>query len=101
MAWVIIVKCYSFFPLPARLNNVVINDCHWSACQISRDASSTALSESEEVGSKLVLQINRRLAEFKQELDYKRVYFEDLEYLHMEILHLKGLPTVRSAFDED
>ncbi|CAI9105495.1 OLC1v1004426C1 [Oldenlandia corymbosa var. corymbosa] len=69
-----------------RLNNTVINSHRWSA---------TVLSDKEEDGdnSKLVLQLNNRVADLWSHLMTQKMWLEDLEYLHMGILHLQGLPT--------
>lgn len=47
----------------------------------------------EDANGDLGLQMNNRLVQLKRQLDSKKMYYEDLQLLHLGILHLEGLPT--------
>lgn len=84
-----------------RLNGMKIDDYCWSAYQLSSNTTSSMIMEREDAKSKLGLLMNNRLFELKGRLDCMKVYSEDLQLLHLGILHLEGLPTMSNPSQTD
>ncbi|XP_059659385.1 uncharacterized protein LOC132306147 [Cornus florida] len=72
-----------------KLNGTVINDCRWSANLLPSESSPLVMTDSEDAKCDIGLQISTRLAELKEEICMKKIYFEDLESLHAAIMHLE------------
>lgn len=47
--------------------------------------------------AQLGLQVRNRLSELKTEFSMKKVYAEDLEYMHLAIMHLEEHHTVNNG----
>lgn len=84
-----------------RLNGMKIDDYCWSACQLPSNTTSSMIMEKEDAKSTLGLLMNNRLFELKGRLDCMKMYYEDLQLLHLEVLHLGGLPTTRNPCHPD
>uniref|UniRef100_A0A5B7BG13 RRM domain-containing protein n=1 Tax=Davidia involucrata TaxID=16924 RepID=A0A5B7BG13_DAVIN len=76
-----------------KLNDTVIDDCQWSAHLLPRDFTPVVMTNNEDAKYKLGLQISSDLAELRRDIYMKKNYSEDLEWLHLAIVHLESGPT--------
>ncbi|CAL5433429.1 unnamed protein product [Camellia sinensis] len=78
----------------SRLNATFTGDRRWSASLLSRDCTPAAMSNNEDSKHKLGLQISSHLKKLKRSLSMKKIDVEDLESLHLAILHLEETPDI-------
>ncbi|CAL5357721.1 unnamed protein product [Camellia sinensis] len=71
-----------------------LGDRRWSASLLSRDCTPVAMSNNEDSKHKLGLQISSHLKKLKRSLSMKKIDVEDLESLHLAILHLEETPDI-------
>ncbi|KAL7226910.1 hypothetical protein ACSBR1_021891 [Camellia fascicularis] len=77
-----------------KLNATFTGDRRWSASLLSRDCTPVAMSNNEDSKHKLGLQISSHLKKLKRSLSMKKIDVEDLESLHLAILHLEETPDI-------
>lgn len=76
-----------------KLNDTTIGNSHLSASLLS--SNSTASKSIKEIAlQERGLQFSTSLDELRRQLDLKKIYLEDLEMLHHEIMHLQCSPTM-------
>ncbi|ERN16778.1 uncharacterized protein LOC18445104 [Amborella trichopoda] len=73
-----------------KLNDVVMDDCQWSAQLLSWDSPNT-INTSDDQGSVGSL-ISNHIQEIRKQLQEKMIDLEDLEELHLAIEHLRDSP---------
>lgn len=83
------------FPFLVRLNEKIVDGCKWSAHLLANLPSNEVMFKNEL--PQLGLQFSNRLSELKQEFYMKKVYAEDLEYMHLAIMHLEEHHTVNNG----
>ncbi|KAM7501172.1 hypothetical protein LguiB_000076 [Lonicera macranthoides] len=71
-----------------RLNSIVLDKAQWSAELLVPENSIPVPSMDDDYKEELRLQITSGIDELKKEASLKRVYAEDLEYLHLAIMHI-------------
>lgn len=81
--------------LYVRLNDKIVDDCKWSAHLLENPPSHEVMFKNEL--PQLGLQVSNRLSELKTEFSMKKVYAEDLEYMHLAIMHLQEHHTVSNG----
>ncbi|KAL8094508.1 hypothetical protein AgCh_036149 [Apium graveolens] len=76
----------------AELNDKIVDDCKWSAHLLANPPSHEVVFKNEL--PQLRLQVRNWISELKNEVCMKKVYVEDLEYMHLAIMHLEEHDTV-------
>ncbi|WOG94712.1 hypothetical protein DCAR_0314009 [Daucus carota subsp. sativus] len=71
----------------AKLNDKIVDNCKWSAHLLLNTSSPEEVSKNERI--QLGLQVSNQLKMLKTEMSTRKVYAEDLEYMHMAIMHLE------------
>ncbi|XP_015164990.1 uncharacterized protein [Solanum tuberosum] len=92
-----------------KLNGAIVGGHCLSASLVPSKSSSASMSENKDDRCKMALQINNYLTELKMQLQEKemdwpelsvlKLYMEDLQMLHEEIMHLEDLPSIIDTSD--